>query len=96
LEQIENRPNELTFDSIGRVIIDNVAIPGSNMFVLLPMLFKTKKSKNLPGLSELIEKLDEMGLTHFITANVLKGKGKDLKTFEPTFSNKQPWYYLGP
>lgn len=108
LNEIEKHPNELTFDSFGRLIIDTIAIPSSNIFVLLPMLYKQKKSQNLPGLNELIQKLEEMGLKDLFnfksvshetgkSKNVLNSKamGKEKDIFEPNTKN-QPWYYIGP
>jgi hypothetical protein len=65
---------------------------------LLPTLFKNKHPTNLPGLTELKLKLEDMGLEEFFqTKNINDkiGKGnKNLKN-EP-FESNQPWYYLGP
>ncbi len=101
LHQIENRSNELTFDSVGRLIIDGVAVPKSNIFVLLPTLFKSKHPKDLPGLIELKDKLEEMGLSPFIQSKNVRskiGKGKVETNYSSSdsISSNQPWYYLGP
>ncbi len=84
---------------MGRLFIDGVAIPKSNIFVLLPNLFKKKHPNNLPGLIELKEKLEEMGLGAFIQSKNVKnkiGKGAEkIETIDKITSN-QPWYYLGP
>jgi hypothetical protein len=103
LREIEAYPNELTFDSFGRIIIEGIGIPGSNIFVIFPMLFKNKKQEQLIGFKELLNKLNEMGLSHFF--NSQKGKGKEKQkqanssaiSFDPQSNAKdQPWYYIGP
>jgi len=69
------------------------------------MLYKQKKSQNLPGLNELIQKLEEMGLKDLFNFKSVshetgksknsKAMGKEKDIFEPNTKN-QPWYYIGP
>jgi hypothetical protein len=102
LKEIEKHPNELTFDSFGRIIIDEVGIPGSNIFVVFPKLFKARTNdSNLLGFNEIKKKLEEMGLSSYLKMQVGRGKQKPQikqdSTFDPNFSaNNQPWYYIGP
>jgi hypothetical protein len=67
------------------------------------MLFKAKKLYETTGLKELIKKLEDMGLSHFLdlktVSQSLLGKGKEkspLKTETISEESKNPWYYLGP
>ena len=101
LKKIQERPNELTFDSFGRIIIDGIGLPSSNIFVIFPLLFKGKKESSLIGFKELKNKLEEMGLTEYFKMQVGRGrqkmKIKQTSTFDPNYADKnQPWYYIGP
>ena len=66
------------------------------MLLLFPLLFKSQKS-NLPGLSELSQKLKDMGLDSFVEM-------KNQKQVDQTGSNdnksdksdSKNWYFLGP
>ncbi len=102
LEEFNKRANELTWNSSGTMFVDQVAIPGSNLFTLFPLLFKLRRSDKLIGLQDLIEKIDEMGLSSYIvTSHNLKRKHID-KEKESNKRNDNhensnfPWYYLGP
>ena len=66
LQEFDKRGNELTWNSSGTIFIDQVAIPGSNLFTLFPFLFKLRRSEKLIGLSDLIQKIDDMGLSSYI------------------------------
>ena len=100
LKKIESLPNELTFDSFGRIIINGVGIPGSNIYVIFPLLFKNKKESSLIGFKELKKKIEDMGFGDDIKTQVGRGKEKakfkQTVTFEPSSASYQPWYYLGP
>jgi hypothetical protein len=96
LEHIEQRPSELTFDSKGVMLIDGVGIPGSNIFLLFPLLFK-KEKPSLIGLEELINKLTEMKLNSYILENSPRKKAKiETKTGGSNEIDNKHWYYLGP
>ena len=64
LQQFDSRGNELTWNSNGTVFIDQTSIPESNIFDLFPHLFKVKKTKNLNGFEDFVEKIKAMGLLH--------------------------------
>jgi hypothetical protein len=104
LEEFDKRGNELTWNTNGTIFIDEVAIPGSNLFTLFPLLFKLKRSEKLIGLSELIEKINDMGLSPYIVEKksfniakqpeIMTEKKKVLSGHGQ--SDDLPWYYLGP
>jgi len=75
LKQLELRSSEISFDSSGLVLIDGVGLPGSNIFLLFPFLFK-KEKPSLPGLEEFLNKLREMKLQEYFLDNVPKKKKK--------------------
>lgn len=75
LEEFDKRGNELTWNSSGTIFVDQVAIPGSNLFTVFPLLFKVRRSEKLIGLNELIQKINDMGLSSYIVnENNLKRK----------------------
>lgn len=88
LDQFNKRGHDLTWTSDGTILIDEISIPESNIFVLFPLLFKRSKS-NLPGFNAFVNKIKEMGLDHLIKARPIK----EVKTIETT--NSQNWWYLG-
>lgn len=105
LDQFDKRGNELTWNSSGTIFIDQVGVPGSNLFTLFPLLFKLRRSEKLIGLNDLIQKIDDMGLSSYIVnksslKRKQKGDGKDSQKSKKHLysqeSNKFPWYYLGP
>jgi hypothetical protein len=103
LEEFDKRGNELTWNSSGTIFVDQVAVPGSNLFTVFPLLFKVRRSEKLIGLNELIQKINDMGLSSYIvnennlkrksihkhqeSKKIIKGQGE---------SDDFPWYYLGP
>ena len=106
LDEFDKRANELTWNPSGTIFIDQVAIPGSNLFTLFPLLFKLRRSEKLIGLTDLIQKIDDMGLSSYIV-NTNIGKRKSLldkneskKLFKKNVDNQESsefnWYYIGP
>lgn len=102
LSEFNARGNELTWDSNGTLFIDQVSIPGSNMYFLFPILFKKKRSSHLPGLQQLISKINDMGLSDFInnsqmqmTHNAFSSRNLPEKDAVP-INETEKWWYLGP
>jgi hypothetical protein len=102
LSEFNARGNELTWDSNGTLFIDQVSIPGSNMYFLFPILFKKKQSLHLPGLQQLISKINDMGLSDFInnsqmqmTHNAFSSRNLSEKDAVP-INETEKWWYLGP
>lgn len=96
LFELNQRPNELTWNSDGVIFIDQVSVPGSNMFTLFPLLFKKQKPKNIHGLDDFEKKIDQMQLS-YLHKKVLK-KGPKLENDPKTSQNSSsmPWWYIGP
>ena len=97
LKAFDERAEELTFDSNGTIYIDATSLPGSNIFLIFPTLFKqTKNRKTLQGFDEVIEKLTGMGLAHLIVKpNVLpKVKAASEKPLSSGNSSAKNWWFL--
>ena len=103
IKEFNRRANEVTWTSDGTLLIDEISIPRSNIFIIFPLLFKTHRlGKNVPGFPELLIKLNDMGLGHLIKSQPrqMKGKGSK-KTFSnpseplPSSSKHTKWWYLG-
>lgn len=95
LMEFEKRPNELTWSSDGIIYVDQVAIPGSNMFTFFPILFKKSKPK-LQGFEDFIQKIRQMQL-NFIFESESKSESKVSKTSASNEPNSdERWWFLGP
>jgi len=101
LKAFDERAAELTFNSDGSIFIDGCSIPGTNIYELLPAVFKvTKNRTHIVGFDEFFQKLRDMGLSHLVAKNngtVKKVKTPELKTPElpkssGTKSNTNWWY----
>ena len=92
-------PNSFSWNVDGVIFIDGDSLPLSNIFTLLPELFKYKPNKETPGFYEVVNYLANMGLGHLINKNILKG----LRRTAPIENHKEllkyvkenPWYFLG-
>jgi len=65
LTEIEKRSPQITFDSKGVIFVDGESIPQSNIYKFLPLLYRKKISKTLPGFSDFLTKLNSLGLKQF-------------------------------
>jgi len=101
LQIFENQPEEVTFTTQGALLINGESIPGSNMYLLFPALFK--RGKSYIGVKELVEKLHEMKLAHLITqkqfpSNKIAYKSVTLpkQGSEPPFKKAKStnWWFL--
>jgi len=92
LQKIEQQPSDINFDSDGVIFINSESIPSSNIFKVLPALYKKRHPKNLPGFYELVNKLKEINLKHlFVTDRLDHFHVKhDVKSEK---SNSK-WYFL--
>lgn len=97
LQIFDDRSSELTWNSSGVIFIDQIAIPNSNIFYCFPFLFKQKPPKNLQGFNDFLNKIVDMGLSHYIA--VKHNKKIDLPQTNLTDFNEKkddvPWWYLG-
>lgn len=97
LEQFDERGNELTWNSSGTVFIDQVALPQTNFFVIFPLLFKRTKSINVNGFKDVVLKINEMGLSHYISTKKVKTSINEQKPLSQNNDPEQniPWWYIG-
>ena len=101
LKQFNDQANQITWTTDGSLLIDEISIPKSNIFVLFPLLFKFTKSRDVvPGLNELILKIDEMGLAHLIKRKPLKSSTREapaekLKASATATASNTKWWYIG-
>ncbi len=85
LQQIKDRGSELTWNSSGVVFINKISIPNSNVFVLYPHLFQnTLPRLEIPGLKEVVKKLEIMGLAQYIglhlpSTDLIQGSGLSIE-----------------
>ena len=100
LESFESRSDELSYDCQGHIFINQTAIPDSNIFQFMPLLFK-KKAKNPPGFADFLNKIVEMGLDHLITyrpkeiSSVARKSTEGKGDFSADAKNDN-WWYIGP
>ena len=73
LQAFEDDPNTVTWNSDGIVFINGSSLAGSNIFLLMPELFKLSPNKRLPGFLELVSEIASLGLGHLISKKILKG-----------------------
>ena len=95
LECFEERSDELTYDCAGTVFINQESIPNSNIFELMPCLFK-KQSSKLPGFQDFVNKIVEMGLDHLITYRPKEVRLISKPSLPTTQNTNSNWWYLGP
>jgi hypothetical protein len=95
LNEFDQRGSELTWNSDGVIFINQVSVPGSNIFEIFPFVFKSFKPKSVPGLLEFVTKIEEMGLQNLI---VLKSslRNNEVKKDEITSEKKSAdkWWFL--
>ena len=65
LREIEKKSPEITFNAQGVIFFYGESIPESNFFKYLPLLYKKRVPKNLPGFSDFVTKLVELGLNKY-------------------------------
>ncbi len=102
LDELEKRPHELTWNSDGIIFVDQIGIPGSNMYKLFPLLFTKSKDNytEIIGGEEFLKKIKEMGLNHILDHNPITNT--DVKKKSSTIVKKSEslatdaWWYIGP
>jgi hypothetical protein len=94
LNEFDSRGNELTWNPLGVIFIDQVSIPNSNIYEILPLLYKKKiTSKNVIGLQEFISKVNLMGYGNLKPSTKMN---KNSVTTSTTTLGYENWWYLGP
>ena len=101
LDSFEARSDELSYDCQGHIFINQTAIPDSNIFQFMPLLFR-KRAKNPPGFADFVNKIAEMGLDHLIAYRPKqisfvskKAKIEEQGDFAADATNDN-WWYIGP
>lgn len=100
LEGFDEDPNAITWDSNGVVYINGSSLPGSDMSLLLPELFKLAANKKLPGFFELVSEIASLGLGHLISKKMLRGlqRSKPIinqKTIYEDLKKNDNWWFIG-
>jgi len=91
----------MTWNVDGVVFIHGSSIPQSNIFELMPELFKPHPDRHKPGFYELTKEIASLGLGHLINKTILRGLQREEKLENHTELYKQvnlkshKWYYVG-
>ena len=93
LDALNDQSNDLTWDSVGTIYIDQQAIPNSDIYDIFPRLFKKQKPKRMPGFLEFEKKLQSMNLNHFFENSKQSGKGN---LSAQKIECSEQWWYIGP
>lgn len=93
LDALNDQSNDLTWDSVGTIYIDQQAIPNSDIYDIFPRLFKKQKPKRMPGFLEFEKKLQSMNLNHFLENSKQSGKGN---LSAQKIECSEQWWYIGP
>jgi hypothetical protein len=100
LEAFDEDPNTITWDSNGVVYINGSSLAGSNMFVLMPELFKMSPNRKLPGFLELVSEIASLGLGNLISKKMLRGlqRSKPIlnqKAIYEDLKKSDNWWFIG-
>ena len=93
IRQFNKHPNELTWSSDGTILVDEVSIPNSDIYLLLPLLFKSSRQSKAPGFEDFVLKIKEMGLDHLINSKHVKSI-KSIASSPKTNKSKN-WWFIG-
>lgn len=93
LKFFESRPDDVTFNVQGTIFINGESIPGSNMFLVFPALFK--RGKKFTGFKELLQKIKQMELDYLVSEtnrkSITEGFGLKRKNKPSTNTNSNWW-----
>ncbi len=100
LQAFDDDPNTITWDSDGVVYINSASLPGSNIFMLLPELFKLSPNKKLPGFLELASEIATLGLGHLMAKKMLRGLQRsqpiaNQKHIYEDLKRSDNWWFIG-
>lgn len=100
LKQFDNHPNEITWSPDGSILIDQVSLPQSDIYLLFPLLFqKSSNPSKIAGFDDFVAKIKEMGLDHLTNSRITKSLKVVKKSIEPQTlknSDSKNWWYIGP
>ena len=100
LQAFDDDPNTITWDSDGVVYINGTSLAGSNIFLLMPELFKLSPNKKLPGFLELASEIATLGLGHLIARKMLRGLQRsqpisNQKNIYEDLKRSDNWWFIG-
>lgn len=101
LEAFDKHPTIISWNSEGVLFLDGNSIPQSNMYKLLPEVFKLHPDYSLPGFKEFVKKLASLGLGLLINRSILRGLTRREKIenesdiYDYITKNTKNWYYIG-
>ena len=100
LQAFDDDPNIVTWNSDGVLYLNGLSLAGSNIFLLMPELFKLNPNKKLPGFLELVSEIASLGLGHLISKKILKGLQRPLpianqKTLYEDLKTSDHWWFIG-
>lgn len=99
LNNIQDNPLEIDFNTKGELFIDGECIPNANIFKIFPQLYVSKVKKFLPGKDELVTKIASKGWGKLIVKGIVKGlkRPPKYKFHKDTLSSVKEfknWWYL--
>lgn len=92
LTVLNQRSSELTWNKDGVIIIDQIPIPGTNIFQLFRFLFIRKKPLEEKGFLELHDKIQSMGLSNLIN---IRHRIKEANVIKKVTKKDPSFWYLG-
>ena len=99
LEAFQTVPNSITWNSDGVIFINQDSLPNSNIFILLPELFKKSPNRKLPGFFEFTSEIATLGYGHLIDKGILRGLHRSLpiENQKGLYEGikKENWWYIG-
>lgn len=101
IKNLENFPNEITWDSQGTIFLDQKSLPESNIYELFPKLFRKVPNINkVPNLREVGSKIASLGFGYLINSRLTSGlsRKKPLPNHDELFSKTKSntnWWYIG-
>lgn len=101
LENINQNPLEIDYNSNGELFIDGICIPNANIFKIFPELYVRKIKKHLSGKDELATKIASKGWGKYIVKGIIKSlkRPKNYQMHKDTTSSLKAfknWWYLSP
>ena len=91
----------MSWNSDGVLFIDGNSITDSNIYELMPELFKSHPDKSKPGFTDLVMKLAALGYGDLINKTILKGLQRAAKIdnqvelYNYVTKNSGKWYFIG-
>lgn len=95
LQELNERSNELTWNSSGVIFINGIAIPDSNIFVLLNLVLQKEKKSfhEISGFKDFQQKIIDMGLSKFIYGSHPQKKVNSNQS--GSGQDNVQWWYIG-